>query len=157
MTVNVAGHLADVSFDTGAATAKGSMPKFTALSPTLPDFDLALPPRVGEGDVFDGRVAPSDDSVHSVNNLAALPRQQKELPCVAKLLCSIPVQPYSSVNSFSPLALVSKVSPLQLDQFQLELRYHLIRMLGRWSSDAYQIYIRTPVSALVRVSNQLVE
>ena len=33
---------------------------------------------------------------------------------------------------------------------------HLIRTLGRWSSDAYQIYIRTPVSALVRVSNQLV-
>ena len=124
MTVNVAGHLADVSFDTGAATAKGSMLQFTALSPTPPDFDLALPPRVGKGDVFDGRVAPSDDSVHSVNNLAALPRQQKELPCVAKLLCSVPVQPYSSVNSFSPLAPVSKVSPLQLDQFQLELRYH---------------------------------
>ena len=79
---------------------------------------------MGEGDVFDGRVAPSDDSVQSVNNLAALPRQQKELPCVAKLLCSVPVQPYSSVNSFSPLAPVSKVSPLQLDQFQLELRYH---------------------------------
>ena len=124
MTVNVAGHLADVSFDTGAATAKGSMLQFTALPPTPPDFDLALPPRVGKGDVFDGRVAPSDDSVHSVNNLAALPRQQKELPCVAKLLCSVPVQPYSSVNSFSPLAPVSKVSPLQLDQFQLELRYH---------------------------------
>ena len=33
---------------------------------------------------------------------------------------------------------------------------HLIKMLGRWSSDAYQIYIRTPVSAIFRVSNQLV-
>ena len=33
MTANVIGHLADVSFDTGAATAKGSMPRLTALSP----------------------------------------------------------------------------------------------------------------------------
>ena len=32
---------------------------------------------------------------------------------------------------------------------------HLIKTLGRWSSDAYQIYIRTPVSSVVRVSNQL--
>ena len=33
---------------------------------------------------------------------------------------------------------------------------HLIKTLGRWSSDAYQVYIRTPVSAIVRVSSQLV-
>ena len=33
---------------------------------------------------------------------------------------------------------------------------HLIRTLRRWSSDAYQIYIRTPVSSIVRVSYQLV-
>lgn len=32
---------------------------------------------------------------------------------------------------------------------------HLIKTLGRWSSDAYQVYIRTPVSSVVRVSNQL--
>ena len=28
---------------------------------------------------------------------------------------------------------------------------HLIKTLGRWSSDAYQIYIRTPVSSIVHV------
>ena len=33
---------------------------------------------------------------------------------------------------------------------------HLIKTLGRWSSEAYQIYIRTPVSSIVRVSYQLV-
>ena len=33
---------------------------------------------------------------------------------------------------------------------------HLIKTLGLWSSDAYQIYIRTPVSSIVRVSCQLV-
>ena len=33
---------------------------------------------------------------------------------------------------------------------------HLIKTLGRWSSEAYQIYIRTPVSSIVRVSSQLV-
>ena len=32
---------------------------------------------------------------------------------------------------------------------------HLIKTLGRWSSDAYQIYIRTPVSSIVHVSRQL--
>ena len=33
---------------------------------------------------------------------------------------------------------------------------HLIKTLGRWSSDAYQIYSRTPVSSIVHVSRQLV-
>ena len=32
---------------------------------------------------------------------------------------------------------------------------HLIKTLGRWSSNAYQIYIRTPVSSIVHVSRQL--
>ena len=32
---------------------------------------------------------------------------------------------------------------------------HMITTLGRWSSDAYQIYIRTPVSSIVHVSRQL--
>ena len=32
---------------------------------------------------------------------------------------------------------------------------HLIKTLGQWSSDAYQIYIRTPVSSVMRVSSQL--
>ena len=33
---------------------------------------------------------------------------------------------------------------------------HLIKTLGRWFSDAYQIYINTPVSFIVHVSRQLV-
>ena len=33
---------------------------------------------------------------------------------------------------------------------------HLIKTLGRWSSDAYHIYICTPVSSIARVSGQLV-
>ena len=32
---------------------------------------------------------------------------------------------------------------------------HLIKTLGRWSSDAYQIYICTPVSTIVGVASQL--
>ena len=32
---------------------------------------------------------------------------------------------------------------------------HLIKTLVRWSSDAYQIYIRTPVSTIVGVASQL--
>ena len=33
---------------------------------------------------------------------------------------------------------------------------HLIKTLGRWSSDAYQRYIRTPVHTILSVSEQLV-
>ena len=32
---------------------------------------------------------------------------------------------------------------------------HLIKTIGRWSSDAYQIYIHTPVSSIIHVSRQL--
>ena len=32
---------------------------------------------------------------------------------------------------------------------------HLIKTLGRWSSDAYQLYIHTPVSTIVGVTNLL--
>ena len=32
---------------------------------------------------------------------------------------------------------------------------HLIKTLGRWSSDVYQLYIRTPVGSLTQVSSQL--
>ena len=32
---------------------------------------------------------------------------------------------------------------------------HLIKTLGRWSSDAYQLYISTPVGSLTQVSSQL--
>ena len=33
---------------------------------------------------------------------------------------------------------------------------HLIKTLGRWSSDVYQRYIRTPIGILTQVSSQLV-
>ena len=33
---------------------------------------------------------------------------------------------------------------------------HLIKALGRWSSDAYQQYIHTPIGILTQVSSQLV-
>ena len=36
-----------------------------------------------------------------------------------------------------------------------EIPDHLIKTLGRWSSDAYQLYIRTPVGSLTQVSSQL--
>ena len=32
---------------------------------------------------------------------------------------------------------------------------HMIKMLGRWSSDAYQRYIRTPVSVILQMSEKL--
>ena len=34
---------------------------------------------------------------------------------------------------------------------------HLIKTLGRWSSDAYQLYIRTPVESIMEVSGKLLQ
>jgi len=64
-------------------------------------------------------------SLYIVYSSVTLPRPQNELPCMAKLLCLVPVQ-WASITDvlFSPLAPVAEVSPLCLDQFQLELRHH---------------------------------
>ena len=34
---------------------------------------------------------------------------------------------------------------------------HLIKTLGRWSSDVYQVYIRTPILSIVQVTSQLLQ
>ena len=34
---------------------------------------------------------------------------------------------------------------------------HLVKTLGRWSSDAYQLYVRTPVESIVEVSGRLLQ
>ena len=40
---------------------------------------------------------------------------------------------------------------------QAGLPPHLIKMLGRWSSDAYQLYIRTPRETLAAVSRTIAQ
>jgi len=75
---------------------------------------------------------PSVVSVHRLNKLIALPSQQNGLSQLANLFCPVPVsgpasgpvKPSITVVSFALLSPVSKVSPLQLDQFQAELRHH---------------------------------
>ena len=69
--------------------------------------------------------------------MTALPSQLNGLPQLAKLCCpnpvsvpvsipvSISVTPSVTVFTFAPLSPVSKVTLLQLDQFQAELRHHL--------------------------------
>ena len=60
--------------------------------------------------------------------MIALPSQPNGLPQLAKLFCtvpvSVPVKLSIAVVSFAPLCPVSKVTPLQLDQFQAELCHH---------------------------------
>ena len=34
---------------------------------------------------------------------------------------------------------------------------HLIKTMGRWSSDAYQLYVRTPVESILEVSGRLLQ
>ena len=104
----------------------GTTPGSTAPSLSLPDVIRVPPPQVGVGDGTDGRVVPCDALVYSVYSPVALPCPQNELPRVAKLFCSVPVPVQPSVTDviFSPLAAVAEVSPLRLDQFQLELRLH---------------------------------
>ena len=102
-------------------------------------FPLPLP-WGGERDSSDGRDSPSFVPIHSVDNVIASPSQQQELPQLAQLFCSVPVSmtvslPVSvptsvpvkssiAIVSFTQLSLISKVSPLQLDQFHAELRHH---------------------------------
>jgi len=102
------------------------MPRSIAPFPAPPDIAPFRPPQVGEEDGTDGQEAPCNATVYSVYSPVALPRQQNELPQGAKLFCSVPVpvQPSVADDIFSPLAPVAQVSPLHLDQFQLELRHY---------------------------------
>ena len=70
--------------------------------------------------------------------MIALRSQPNGLPQLAKLFCTVPVsvpvsvsvsvpvpvKPSVAVVTFAPLCPVSKVTPLQLDQFQAELCHH---------------------------------
>ena len=129
---------------TSVATAKESIPRLTAPFPAQLDIVPTPPPLGGERDRTDGRGLLSVVPVHSVYNVIASCSQQQGLPQLAQLFCSVPVSvpvsmsvslPVSvpasvpvkssvAVVSFTPLSPVSKVSPLQLDQFQAELRNH---------------------------------
>ena len=76
----------------------------------------------------------------SVNDVIAFPGQPNGLPQLEKLFCpvpvsvpvpvpvavpvSVPVKPSAAVVSFALFSPVSKVTPLQLDQFQAELHHH---------------------------------
>jgi len=117
---------------------KNNKKKKTAPSPARLNFVLASPPVGEDGDGSEGLASPSVVSVHSSNHVFALPSQLNGLPQLADLFCSVPVsvpvsvavpvsvpvKPSVTVGSFAPLALVSEVSPLQLDQFRAELRLH---------------------------------
>ena len=138
------GHLGGAGSATTAATAREGIPRLTAPFPAQLDFVPAPPPLGEEGDNTDGQGTPNVVSVHSFNNLIVLPSQQTGLPQLANLFCPVPVSVLVSVPvsvpasvpvsvpatpcitavSFAPLYPVSKVSPLQLDQFQAELRHH---------------------------------
>ena len=69
--------------------------------------------------------SPTSSLVNSVSNVVPVcPDHQHGLPCSAALFCSSSVRTPSisvPVRSFSPLAPVHLVSPLQLSQFQAEL------------------------------------
>jgi len=140
MKGNASGRLGSVGFATSAAIARESIPRPTAPSPALLHFVPAPPPVGEDGDGTEGQATPSIVSVHSSNHVFVLPSQLNGLPQLADLFCSIPVsvpvsvpvsipvlvpvKPSVTVASFAPLAPVSEVSPLQLDQFWAELGHH---------------------------------
>ena len=111
----------NAAFATHAApvteTTHGSAAHSIPLAPSAP----APPPWEGSPE----RVPmPSVFPVHSVYNVPVAADQPSGLPCsVASFCSSSVVSPGTSVpvRSFSPLAPVHLVSPLQLSQFELEL------------------------------------
>ena len=137
---NASGRSGGVGFATSAAIARESIPRSAAYSPALLNFVLAPPPVGEDGDGSEGLATCSVVSLHSSNHVFALPCQLNGLPQLADLFCSVPVsvpvsvsvavpvsvpvKPSVTVASFAPLAPVSEVSPLQLDQFWAELGHH---------------------------------
>ena len=144
MKGNASGLLGGGGSATTVATARESTPRLTAPFPVQLDVVPAPPPLGGERDSTVGRVLLTVEPVHSVYNVIALPSQQKGLPHLAQLFCSVPVSLPVSMSvslpvsvpasvpvkssvagvTFTPLSPVSRVSLLQLDQFQAELHHH---------------------------------
>ena len=52
----------------------------------------------------------------------------------------------------APIQAIASVLGQQLRTLPGGVPDHLLKTLGQWSSDAYQIYIRTPVSSIIHVS-----
>ena len=144
MKGNASGLLGGADSATTVATARESIPRPTAPFPAQLNV-VPAPPPLGEGrDSTDGRISLTVEPVHSVYNVFASPSQQQGVPQLAQLFCSVPISvpvsmpvslPVSvpasvAVKSsaagvaFTPLSPVSRVSPLQLDHFQMELHHH---------------------------------
>ena len=135
MRGNDSGLLGGAGSTTTVATARESIPRLTAPFLTQLNVVPAPPPLGEERDSTDGRGSLSVVPVHNVYVIAS-PSQQKGLPQLAQLFCSVPVSmtvslPVSvpasvpvkssvTVVTFTLLSQVSKVSPLQLDQFHAE-------------------------------------
>ena len=120
---NAFGLLVNAIFATHAAPVTETTHGSAAHSIPLAPFAPAPPPSPWEGSPE--RVSmPSVFPVHSVYNVPVAADQPSGLPCSMASFCSSSVvSPGTSVpvRSFSPLAPVHLVSPLQLSQFQLEL------------------------------------
>ena len=144
MKGNASGLLGGADSATTAATARESIPRPTAPFPAQLNI-VPAPPPLGEGrDSTDGRISLTVEPVHSVYNVFASPSQQQGVPRLAQMFCSVPISvPVSMPVSFpvsvpasvavkssvagvtfTPLSPVSRVSPLQLDQVQMELHHH---------------------------------
>ena len=121
--VGAFGLLVNAVFPTCAAPVAETPHGSTAHSIPLVLSAPAPPPPPREGGPE--RVPmPSVFPVHSVSNVPVAADQPSGLPCSVTLFCSSSVvSPGMSipVRSFSPLAPVHLLSPLQLSQFQLEL------------------------------------
>lgn len=127
MRVNAAGPLAGVGSGIAAVTAKGNTSRSTVPFP-VPLASAPVPPRPGiAGDGTEWQDRPGVISVHSVNSVFALPSRLHGPP-VSAMASVVPVS-VSCVTApklrlFAPLGPVCQVSPLCLDQFQLELLNH---------------------------------
>lgn len=127
MRVNAAGPLAGVGSGIAAVTAKGNTSRSPVPFP-VPLASVPVPPLPGiAGDGTEWQDRPGVISVHSVNSVFALPSRLHGPP-VSAMASVVPVS-VSCVTApklrlFAPLAPVCQVSPLCLDQFQLELLNH---------------------------------
>ena len=150
MRVNAAGRSAGAGSGTAAAIAKGNISRSTASFP-VPLASAPVPPLPGIAeDSTEWQDRPGVISVHSVNSVFALPSRLHGPPDSAVACFVLVSEPRVMVPNFclfGPLVPVCQVSPLSLDQFQLELLNHLDRSAVNYVLSGIQLSFRIDFDA----------
>ena len=109
MKGNASGLLGGAGSATTIATVRENIPRLTAPFPAQLDVIPTPPPPGRERNRNDGRGSLSVVPVHNVHNVTGSPSQQKGLPQLAQLFCSVPVSVPVSMPVSLPVSVPASV------------------------------------------------